>query len=1086
MKSVKWFVAGILLTILNCASVFAQNQEIKGLVTDEETGEPIPFASVMVKGTTIGVSADADGIYKISVPVGADHLLSFSSIGYLTQDIPVGSKLEINVSLLPDVNTLEETMVVAFGTATKESFTGSAAVVKSSDIAKVQSTNATRALEGTVAGVQMTTVSGMPGASPSIVIRGISSISAGSDPLYIVDGAPYAGSLSNINPADIESMTVLKDAASNALYGARGANGVIMITTKKAKTQDAIVNFDMKLGWNSKALREYDYIKDPAQYYELHYKALKNYQMNQGLADFDAHLKAESLLTGSPMNGGLGYNVYDYPDNELLIGYDGKINPHAKLGRVVNYNGQDYLMTPDDWLDEAYRNSMRQEYNLSVTGRNDKTSFYASVGYLKDNGIVRNSDIERITGRLKADYQAKTWLKMGANAAFTHTEMSNGNGGEGEAGSTANIFSAVNAIAPIYPLYIRDGSGQIMYDKYGYQRYDWGDRTNAGMERPALARANPFQLLELDKSTSEGNSFNVTGFAEVTFLKDFKVTVNAGFALNEARATNLKNNLYGQFVASGGAISKAHSRSTDFNLQELISYDKTIGVHHISALLGHENYNAKTYGLSAIKNKIVSLDNLELGGAVIDGKGASSSFGEYNSEGYFLRAQYDYDNRVFTSVSYRRDASSRFHPKHRWGNFWSVGAGWLINHEPWFNASWVDMLKIKASIGSQGNDNIPNYLYMDMYEVTNSNDQVAIGFMRKGNENITWETNTNFNVGADFEFLQGKISGGVEYFYRKTSDMLFLFTVPASLGYSGYYDNIGDMRNAGVELSLNFNPIRKRDLNWNIYLNMTHYKNKITMLPSERKTRVIEGHGGFASGNRFLGEGLALNTFLLPKYAGVEPSTGLPMWYKDVYATDDKGNVIKDGSGNPVVSGRETTTKYSDATEYLCGDPTPAVYGGFGTSLDFHGFDFSIQFTYQIGGLAYDNAYASLMDSPNPQGKMGGNFHKDILNAWTPQNTGSNVPRFVYSDNNIAASSDRFLTDASYLNIQNAQLGYTLPHNLTRKIKIDRIRIYVACDNIAYFSRRRGLDPRQSISGATSNEFTSPVRTLSGGLTVTF
>ena len=1086
MKIIRLFVVAIFTMFLSCASLFAQDLQIKGVVTDEETGEPIPFASVLLKGTQTGIACDVDGIYVINIPNGSNKILSFSSIGYQTQEITVTTQTEINIALKPDVNTLEETMVVAFGTSTKESFTGSATVVKSSDISKIQSTDATRALEGVVAGVQMTTVSGAPGSAPSIVIRGISSISAGSNPLYIVDGAPYAGDLSNINPADIESMTVLKDAASNALYGARGANGVIMITTKKAKTQDAIINFDMKLGWNSKALREYDYVKDPALYYEMHYSALKNYQMNQGLSDYDAHIKAAELLTASPMSGGLGYDVYSYPSNEYLIGIDGKINPNARLGRLVNYAGEEYLVRPDDWLDEAYRNSLRQEYNLSISGRGDKFSIYASFGYLNDTGIVRFSNMERITGRLKADYQAKKWLKFGANIGITHYSLSNSNGGEGSAGSTANIFSAVNSIAPIYPLYIRDAQGQIMYDSYGYKRYDWGDKSNAGMERPSLARANPFQLLELDKNQSEGNAFNTTAFAEISFLKDFKFTFNMGFSVDETRATSMKNNLYGQFRTSGGSLSKSHSRDVDFNLQELLSYDKSFGRHHVSALLGHENYKASGYGLSASKNKLVSLDNLELGSAVIDGKNAGSSYGEYNNEGYFLRVQYDYDNKIFTSASYRRDASSKFHPKHRWGDFWSLGAGWLINHEPWFNASWVDLLKLKASIGSQGNDNIPNYLYTDMYEVSNSDDEVAIGFMRKGNENITWETNTNFNIGVDFEFLQGKISGGLEYFFRKTSDMLFLFTVPASMGYGGYYDNIGDMRNSGVELALNFNPIRRKNVNWNIYLNMTHYRNKVTMLPTEKKTRYIDGHGGFASGNRFLGEGLPLNTFLLPKYAGVEESTGLPMWYKNIYKTDSEGNEIKDKNGNSIITGRETTTKYSEASDYLCGDPTPDLYGGFGTSIDFFGFDFAIQFTYQIGGLAYDGAYASLMDSPNPQGKMGGNFHKDLLKAWTPENTKSNIPRFTYSDDNIGASSDRFLTNASYLNIQNAQLGYTIPSNLTRKMKIDRIRIYLSCDNIAYFSRRRGLDPRQSISGETSNAFTSPVRTLSGGLNITF
>ena len=286
----------------------------------------------------------------------------------------------------------------------------------------------------------------------------------------------------------------------------------------------------------------------------------------------------------------------------------------------------------------------------------------------------------------------------------------------------------------------------------------------------------------------------------------------------------------------------------------------------------------------------------------------------YNTEGYFGRVQYDYKNTVFVSASYRRDASSRFHPNHRWGNFWSAGAAWIISKEPWFNASWIDMLKLKASIGSQGNDGIGNYRYTDTYSLSNNDGQLAISFANKGKEDISWETNTNFNTGIEFELLNSRISGGVEYFYRKTSDMLFWFTVPASLGYSGYYDNIGDMSNQGVEFNLDFAVIRNRDFQWNINLNGTHYRNKIIRLPDERKTRTVEGYEGYASGNKFVGEGLPLNTFLMAKYAGIDHEDGLPMWYMD----------LKEDANDPdKVTGQTTTKKYSDATQYLCSNTRP-------------------------------------------------------------------------------------------------------------------------------------------------------------------
>ena len=1001
----------------------------------------------------------------------------FSSIGYQSQEIEVGGRASINVSLHPDSEMLDETIVVAFGTSTKESFTGSAAVVKSSDIAKVQASDVTRSLEGVVAGVQMTTSSGSLGTSPKIMIRGVSSINAENDPLFIVDGVPYSGDMNNINPADIESMTVLKDAASNALYGARGANGVIMITTKKAKAGEAVVNVDAKWGWNTKALKEYDYITDPAQYYETHYSALYNYyRYGQGMSANEAHFTANQNVAGPSSVGGLNYQVFTVPEGQSFIGTNGKVNPNATLGRMVTYNGQEYWLQPDNWMDETYRQSLRQEYNINVSGTSGRATFYASFGYLKNQGIVDNSDMERYTARLKADYQAKKWLKVGANASYTNFTWNNGystSRDEGSGSSQGNAFYFASSIAPIYPVYLRDANKKIMKDSRGLTIYDLGNGQNAGLTRPSMTNSNALQGMALNKYISEGNAVNATGYAEVTFLKDFKFTFNAGVGLDETRHTSMSNPYYGQFATNGGSLSKEHDRTFYLNLQQLLSYDRTFAEkHHVNILLGHEYYKLKDYMLYGSKTKIFSTDNLELNSAVVDGENAMSSMDWYNNEGYFARAQYDYANKLFISASYRRDASSRFHPDHRWGNFWSVGAGWLINEEPWFKASWVNMLKIKASVGSQGNDNISNYLYTDTYSIGNLDGDIAVSFNLKGNPDISWETNTNFNTGVDFGFWGNRLYGSVEYFYRKTSDMLFFFSVPWSLGYNGYYDNIGDMRNSGVEVALNGVILDKKNVRWDAYMNFTHYSNKVLKLPEDNKTNVVEGHSGYFSGNKFIGEGLPFNTFYMRKYAGVDHETGVALWYKDI--TDETG----------AVTGKETTSTYSDATYYLCDDPTPKLYGGFGTSLQFFGFDVAVAFTYSIGGLTYDGGYASLMSSPSTS--IGYNYHKDLLNAWTPENKDSDIPRFWYNDQYFTSESDRFLVDASYLNFQNAQIGYTFPERLTRKFHVSRLRLYVSCDNICYWSYRHGLDPRYSFDGSTNDNMNSPVRTLSGGINITF
>ena len=1072
MKRIKLFL--VMLSMIVSALASAQNITVTGSVKDSSTGEGIPFASLQVKGTMVGTSTDLDGVYSISVP--ADGVLIFSSIGYVNSEVPVAGRATVDVMLEPDSQMLEETIVVAFGTATKESFTGSATVVKSDDIAKVQASDATRALEGVVAGVQMTTSSGTLGSSPSIMIRGASSISAGTAPLYIVDGIPFSGDLNNLNPSDIESMTVLKDAASNALYGARGANGVIMITTKKAKHTDAVVNGDAKWGLNTKALKNYDYITNPGQYYEVYYKGLKNFLMNeQGLSDYEAHITANQYMVASSDNEdaqgySLGYQVFTVPEGETFIGSNGRLNPNATLGRVVDYNGQSYWLTPDNWMDETYRNSLRQEYNVSVSGTSGNASILASFGYLNNKGITDGADMYRYTARLRADYQAKKYLKIGGNFSFTNYNYNNGNTDEGVSTSTGNVFAIANQIAPIYPLYVRDAMGRVMVDRYGYNIYDYGTGENAGANRPYLQNSNALQAATLDKNNSEGNAFNGSAYAEVKFLKDFTFTFNAGVGFQETRSSSLMNMYYGQYATMGGLIAKSHSKGISLNLQQLLNWNRTFaGVHNVGVLLGHESYMTNSTALSASKSQMFSMDIDELNGAVVDGKTAGSSRSEYNNEGYFIRAQYDYANRIFVSASYRRDASSRFHPDHRWGNFWSLGGGWIINEESWFpRAPWIDMLKLKASVGSQGNDNIGNYLYTDTSSLMNQDGTPAIMFGVKGNKEITWETNTNMNAGVDFDFLKGRVSGSVEYFYRKTSDMLFWFTVPASMGFGGYYDNIGDMRNQGVEFSTNLVLMQRRNFNWNFYMNFTHYTNKITMLPEERKTVEVEGHRGYANGSSFVGEGLALNTFYLPKYAGVDHETGDPLWYM----TEDDGSQVK-------------TADYSRATKYLCGDPVPDLYGGFGTSLDFYGFDVAVAFTYSIGGLAYDSGYAGYMGSPQ-QSNLGTNFHKDILNSWTPENKNTDIPKFQFNEQYTAASSDRFLVNASYLNFQNAQIGYTFPERVASRMHLSRLRIYAACDNIYYWSCRRGLDPRQSFSGATSNAMNSPVRTISGGLNITF
>ena len=1088
MRKFKLLLASAAM-LLACALGYAQTITVRGTVTDVN-GDPVPAAGVIVSGTTNGVVTDGAGQYAINVP--ADGALSFSALGFVGQTVPVQGRVLLDVVLSEDTELIQETIVVAFGKSTRESFTGSAKVLDDEQLSLSQVSSVTDALAGQVAGVQLISSNGAPGSSATIRVRGISSINAGKDPLIVVDGVPYDGDMNNIAPSDIESMTVLKDAASNALYGARGANGVIMITTKKGTRGHSVVSFDAKVGVNSKALQDYATISDPRAYYEQHYKALYNYYAaadGLGLPASEAHMRANDNLFDAAA-GGLGYQTYTFPAGQSAIGTNGKFNPNATEGYVLG----DFLIKSDNWANEVYRKGIRQEYTLTVSGAQDKLSYYSSVSYLSNEGIVAKSDHTRLSARLKGDYQAKDWLKVGANMSYAKFE-SNSLGNNGSDGSTANVWAYTSQIAPIYPLYIRNADGSQYYDINGIAVLDHGNGVLdqggiPGTSRPFITNANPVLANLYNTRFSEGNALSTQGYIDIEFLKGLTLTVNASGTLDETRTNYVYNGYYGQFRTAAGTVSMYHTRSYAWNTQQLLNYNRDLGLHSVGLLLGHEYYDNRYYLLGAGKNHMFSPNNKELNGAVVDGQGAESYQTRYNNEGYFTRLQYDFADRYFLSGSFRKEASSRFHPDHRWGNFWSVGGAWIINKENWFNVSLFDELKVKASIGSQGNDAIGAYRYTDVFEIVPSDGQVSTIFSTKGNPEITWETNTNINAGLEFSILKSRVTGDLEVFNRKTTNMLFPTPVAPSQGYSSIYKNVGNMSNIGFEGDFNFGIIRTKNIQWDVNANFTWLKNTVDMLVDSVKDSKaydadLNEYKGYTTGGFFVAEGVPMYTWYTYDYAGVDPETGKSLWWKNVYdqiGTDDGGNPVY--SDKP--SSREKTDDYAKATKYLTNMSTLApMFGGFGTTLRAFGFDFAINFTYQIGGKQYDSTYSRFMYSPTSS-QTGFNYHVDLLNAWTPENKNTDVPRFQYGDSYSNARSTRFITDASYLNLQNINVGYTLPQSLTSKVQISSLRIYVSAENLYYWSARKGFDPRQSFSSETNATNYSPMRTISGGITLKF
>ena len=976
----------------------------------------------------------------------------------------VAVKPVLNVMLEGDNQVLDEVMVVAYGTAKKSAFTGSAATIKTEKIAARQAANLTGALAGQVAGVQTTNNNGQPGKDAEVRIRGIGSISASNKPLYVVDGVPYDGEISAISTSDIESMTVLKDAASNALYGARGANGVILITTKKGKSGDARVTFDAKWGVNKRGIPSYEAVTDPGKFYELAYAAIYNGDLEGYAAAGDlanANLYANNAMLSSSY---LGYQVFTLPNGEQLIGMDGRLNPNAKLG----YSDGTYYYKPDNWSDELFENNTRQEYNLSVSGATEKMNYYMSAGYLDDKGIVPNSGFQRYTARLKAEYQVKSWLRMGGNVSFTHYDSREQDTEGGT--SNGNAFYAANIMGAIYPMYIRDAEGNIMTDNRGYKRYDYGSDTNFSREN-VVPNANPLASYMLDKRNYSGDVVSGKWFADIDIWGGIKAKINIGVDANNVRMRDLINPFYGQYSETsgvGGIINTEATRSFSTNQQYLLTYNKTFNdVHNLDVLAGHENYNYKYSYLYGSREKLYNPNVPELNNGILNQNNASYT-NNYATEGWLFRVQYDYDGKYFGSASFRRDASSAFHPDNRWGNFWSIGAGWLMNKEAFLaDQNWIDMLKFKISYGLQGNDNLMfqgglyrnYYPYMDQLTLSNSNGDFATSLYYKGNPDITWETSHSFNTGFDFNFWGGKLSGTAEYFSRKTTDMLYFKPVSPSMGYSRYPENVGSMVNRGVEVDLNSAIIDTKNFSWNINLNLTHFKNKVLELAPELNGQLIDG-------SRIYREDESMYQLYLPKYAGVNPETGESQWA--LLEPDKDGNTV--------------TTEYSVASNnrFATGDILPKVYGGFGTSFTAYGFDFSIAFAYQLGGRVLDYTYQGLM-SVDAQGSA---WHKDMLNAWTPENKNTDVPRMNVQDQYANRLTDRFLTSSDYLSLQNITFGYTLPKSLTRKFQVEGIRLYFVADNVALLTARKGLDPRQGY--VSSDNVYSPIRTISGGISLNF
>ena len=949
-----------------------------------------------------------------------------------------------------DSEMLDEVMVVAYGTAKKSSFTGSASTIDNKKLESRPITNISKGLEGQATGVLTTSGSGQPGESASVVIRGYGSINASSSPLYVVDGIPYNGTLSSINPADIESMTILKDASAGALYGARGANGVVMITTKQGKEGKTNVTWRSTVGWSSRALDEYDMV-DQKEFVQLTYEALRNgYVFQNGYSWADAESMARSSL--SRTLGGELYNPFkNYTWGNIINPETGMVQSDA----VSAWN--------ENWMDALQQdNAFRHEHQLSLSGGTEKTKYMFSLGYVNEDGILVTTGFQRYNARANVTSTVTDWFKANLNTSLAHSMM---NFSDYSGSSTSNVWYSAQFVSPLFPMYIKDIDGNDVLGENGQPQLDYGENGRPG----SYTDYNPLGGLVDDKADVKNDVASLrTGMTfgsdneNFGVFKGLKLSVNFGMDYRNLSQKSYMNMHHGNQAAAGGLLMKYNTRMQSYTFNQLLTWNRSFGLHNFDILAGHEFYAYQYEYLSAGKTNLVDgILELRPGTTLYN---ADSYTDKYRIESWLGRFNYNYDEKYYFDASFRTDGSSRFYKDNRWGKFWSVGGNWRVSKEAFMeDVEWVNNLSVKVSYGQQGNDDLGSYYaWQSLYDLSWSN-SAQIGGMVSTLENkkVTWEKNNNFNVGLEAALFDNRLSINAEYYNKKTTDMLLSYPMATSTGFNGYNANVGDMRNSGFEFEIKGTPIKTNDFTWNISWMGSTVNNKVLKLTSE-SPEIINGIYSIK-------EGQAINTFYMAKSAGVDPATGAQLYW--VYDKDENGNIIKE----------YISSDYNKASnsKYYLGSRIPTLYGSVSTDLSWKGFDLNVLTTYSIGGKIYDGLYAGSMNNMY----YNNGWNKHAMRRWQKPGDITDVPRIEVGGS--YATNDRFLVDASYFAIKNITLGYTLPKSWLSKVNMSSVRVFASVDNLALFTHLQGMDPQYNFSGSTDYAYT-PNKTWSLGVEVNF
>ncbi|MGL4852679.1 MAG: SusC/RagA family TonB-linked outer membrane protein [Phocaeicola sp.] len=1017
------FVVGIQL-------VMAQADKVTGTVISTEDGFPVVGASVLVKGTTVGTITDLDGQFTLTNLPADAKMLVVSFIGMATQEVAV--KPNVNISLNPDSEQLDEVIVVAYGTAKKSSFTGAATSMKSGDIS-VQKESLVKSLDGRMAGVRVGASTGDPGADQKVLIRGISSISGSTQPLYVIDGVPVTNDdmssglksqsvLSSINPDDIESMTVLKDAAAASLYGSRAANGVIIVTTKKGKQGKTRVSYDMEVGISSMAVSSQYNTMNASELKEYYWDAIKNYgEVSQGMTAAEAAAYADSNAPGF-------FN---------------------------DYNGT----TDTNWKDEVYKQGFSTNHQVSVSGGSEKTRFYTSFGYNKVDGIVKGSEFERYSGRLNIDHQVTDWFKFGAKQmiSFSSTQGRRDQNDQSQGFATSSPLSVLFAMDPTAPVRLEDGS------------YNPNASIAGRVSNPNLmfgSTDGPYaETLNSDLMRS------LTNFeAEATLPYNFTARTVFGYDYmdNKEREFWAPQSVNGESL--GGLGTRYSYTSRVLTSSTTLGYRNSFGKHSVNGLAGYEIEERIVSFLGASANNYATDKLPELSNG--QSRSTSSSVNEAAIMSMLANINYDYDNKYYLSASFRRDGSSRLAKDNRWANFWSVSGAWRVTGEGFLqdNDLFTD-LKLRASYGTNGNLPGAYFAYMPVYNTNGGyGSSPGIYWGSAGSENLTWEKSKNFNIGLDWN-LYGRVNMTVEYYSKLTEDLLFQTPTSLVTGFSTQWQNLGKLRNQGVELTVSSTNIHNNKFTWTTDLNLTYQNIKVKELPNGSDVQ-------YGDGNMFLlREGESMHTFYLPKWVGVNPENGLGEFYinpdlesRDSYS--ETGELIVDGN---------ITNSYSRAGKTIVGQAVPTFMGGLTNRFTYKNFDLSFMISFQTGASMFDYPGYFLTYSDGVRVASGMNVSKEVAgNYWKQPGDVVDHPKPIYRNGyRTDMFSSRTIRSTDNIRMRDITFGYKVD---ALKKYVSNLRVYFRANNpFLIYCATPNIDPDVDVNGYRQTD-TPPTKSFVLGL----